>query len=486
MKKLTIYTILLGSLSVTGCKKYLEQAPDQRATLNSPEKVSELLVSAYPRANYYTFCEAMSDNVNDNIGASTTAEVNTNPYMFQDVINTQQDAPVYYWNNCYDAIASANEALATIAKVSNPEKYSAQKGEALVARAYCHFMLVSLFSRFYDPATAATDPGIPYVLEPETVVSKKYERKTVAYVYEMVQKDLEEGIPLINNNAYKIPAYHFTKKAAHAFATRFFLFKQDPDKVIEHAGLAFPNNNILPNMRNWLTGYYSMSSDAVALAYTKATEPANLLLGETTSWYGRRFRSYRYSTGTAIRDAILGGGVKPNVTGGSTVFRVFTQNQLNWYVRKFQEHFVRTSINASTGVGYNMVPLFTTEEVLMNRAEAYVQKEDYVNALKDINLYVSQRILNYVPATHNITEAKALAYYKVTDVKEALTKAVLDLKRMETMHEGLRWFDILRHKMTVVHTTADGQTFTSKHGDLQRVLQLPQEAVLAGIELNPR
>ncbi|MRG49124.1 RagB/SusD family nutrient uptake outer membrane protein [Chitinophaga sp. SYP-B3965] len=486
MKKIALYTILLSSLTVSSCKKYLEQAPDQRADLNTPEKVSELLVSAYPRANYFTFCEAMSDNVTDNFGAANQYPINSLPYIYDDVIETNQDSPIFYWNNCYDAIASANQALDAIKKAADPEKYTAQKGEALVARAYAHFMLVSLFSKFYDPATAATDPGIPYVLEPETVVSKKYERKTVAYVYEMIEKDLTEGIPLINNNAYKIPAYHFTKKAAHAFATRFYLYKQAPDKVIEHAGLAFPGNSILQNMRNWINGYYQMSSDAVALAYTKATEPANLLIGETSSWYGRRFRSYRFSSGVKATDAIFGGGGKANLTGGTMVYRLFTQNSLNYYVRKFQEHFVRTSINASTGVGYNMVPLFTTEEVLMNRAEAYVQKKDYENALKDINLFISQRVVSYVAATHNLTEAKALTFYKTTDVQVALTNAVLDLKRMETIHEGLRWFDILRHKMTVVHTLWDGDTITSKPGDLNRVLQLPEQANLAGIELNPR
>ena len=80
-----------------------------------------------------------------------------------------------------------------------------KKGEALVARAYSHFMLVNFFSKFYNEATAATDPGIPYVTEPETVSIKQYDRKTVMYVYDMIEKDFLEGLPLLDDNAYSVP-----------------------------------------------------------------------------------------------------------------------------------------------------------------------------------------------------------------------------------------------------------------------------------------
>ena len=101
-------------------------------------------------------------------------------YFFIDTHENQQDSPEFYWDSCYHAIAAANQALETISKAPNPDDYSAQKGEALVARAYAHFMLVNFFSKFYDSTTASTDPGIPYVTEPETVFIKQYDRKTVA------------------------------------------------------------------------------------------------------------------------------------------------------------------------------------------------------------------------------------------------------------------------------------------------------------------
>jgi len=68
IKYLTLLTVLT---SASSCKKYLEQAPDLRASINTPAKVSELLVTAYPRGNYIAFCEAASDNAEDKGIAAT-------------------------------------------------------------------------------------------------------------------------------------------------------------------------------------------------------------------------------------------------------------------------------------------------------------------------------------------------------------------------------------------------------------------------------
>ena len=222
--------------SVSACNKFLEKEPDNRAVINTPDKVSQLLGTAYPQGNYQPFAETMSDNVTD-IGNGDVETDNTihDPYFFIDTRENQQDSPEFYWDACYTAIAAANQALETISKVSDPNDYTAQKGEALVARAYAHFMLVNFFSKFYDSTTASADPGIPYVTEPETVFIKQYDRKTVQYVYDMIEKDLLEGLPLIQDKNYNVPKYHFNRAAANAFATRFYLFKKDYAKVIQYA-----------------------------------------------------------------------------------------------------------------------------------------------------------------------------------------------------------------------------------------------------------
>lgn len=482
MKRTYLYIAAVALIGATGCKKYLEQAPDQRATLNTPEKVSELLVTAYPGGNYFLLAESMSDNFMDVSTTGVQDPKNADAYFWRDVTSTSQDGPSYYWNACYSAIASANQALDICNKASNPQLYAGQKGEALVARAYAHFMLVCLYAKAYDPATASQDMGIPYVSEPEKVVLKQYDRKTVAYVYEMIEKDLNEGMPLLNDK-YAIPAYHFTKRAAHAFAARFYLWKRNYDKVIEEANLAFPTNDFASNVRPWLNYQAaSVTTNDLQTFYTNANNPGNLLLAETVSSFGRYYYANQYSM-TQDRVNLI----RSPMGSRWDALKVYSTSSTFYFVMKYLAYFKRSSINANTGVYYTMVPLLTTEETLLNRAEAYLSKEMYDKAIEDMNTLVKTRIVSY-NATHVITDARIMSYYgnRVTDKKEAYRLALLDIKRAEFVSEGMRWLDILRLKMPVTHTTSKGEVFDLAADDKRKLLQLPEEVSLSGVPLNPR
>jgi len=486
MKKLFFYTSLCFLFAtVSSCDKFLEKEPDNRAKLDTPEKVSELLGTAYPEANYQPFAESMSDDVTD-IGNGGNDNTIHDPYFFIDTRENQQDSPEFYWYACYSSIAAANQALEAISKAANPADYSAQKAEALVARAYSHFMLVNFFSKFYDPATAATDPGIPYVTEPETVFIKQYDRKTVQYVYDMIEKDLLEGLPFIQDKNYTVPRYHFNRAAANAFATRFYLYKKDYAKVIQYATEAIPGNNFGPNLRPWNTTYKNIT-DVTELfkVYAKATEPANLLLVETSSTWARNYYSNRYGVDPAKQAEII---PRPDpVTGGNFAFALYSISEgTHTLVPKINEYFVKVSVNANIGTPYVMVPLFTTEEVLFNQAEAYAYTGNTAAALSNLNIYASTRINNYNAGTNKITAAKINNVFNTSDIQAGLVQAILYYRRAEFIHEGMRWFDILRYKLPVVHTTTDGQTVTLAADDLRKVLQIPQSTSLAGLAPNPR
>ena len=471
----------------TSCGKYLPKDPDNRAAVNTPDKVEQLLGTAYPQANYIAFTEGSTDNVGDlgagDVGAADLNTVNADVFFFRDTKSINEDTPEFYWFACYHAIAATNEALETISKADNPDSYKAQKGEALVARAYAHFMLVNLFSKFYDPATASSDPGIPYVTEPEKNFVKQYTRGTVAGVYDQVEKDLLEGLPLLDDNLYKVPKYHFTKAAANAFAARFYLYKKDYDKVIQYATAAVPVSNFKSTLRPWNTTYSVLGVNDIPPLYAKATESANLLLTETRSYWFRIYALGRYNLtpqkmSDLLRDA--------PVADGSWAFPIVFYVEGHNLVPKIYEYFVRVSVNADIGDGYNMVPLFTVEEVLFNLAEAYTYKGQTNEAIALLNTYLSTRITQYDASLNTITASKINSYYGTSNIQEGLINVILDYRRSEFMHEGLRWFDILRYKLTVTHETADHQTLTLADGDLRRVFQIPPTAKQSGIEQNPR
>jgi hypothetical protein len=490
MKKNLTMIIVAASL-LSACNDFLSEVPDNRAKLDSKEKIAELLVTAYPEGNYIPFCEAMSDNVEDNFGGSQDV-TNADPYFWRDGAATWQDSPENYWNNCYSAIAAANHALRAIDEGNIPEDLSAQKGEALVARAYAHFMLVSLFSKMYDAETAHRDLGIPYVTEPETESLKTYERNTVKYVYEMIEKDLTEGLPLISdqsyggdgNNASNIARFHFNKNAAHAFASRFYLYKRDYAKVIEHSNIVLNAANLPATLRPWTTTYKSYTTNELALAYTRSTEKANLLLCETASNWGTSFNRMRYSTGANRIGEML---YEFNPTYDYYAYSSYYTNAGIYFIHKFREHFVRIGTNATTGYSFTIIPLFTQEEVLLNRAEAYAMTIQFHEAISEMNKFISTRVMNYDPEIHNVTFNRLYNLYRENDNKKAIVRGILELRRIEFLHEGLRWFDILRHDLPVVHTTSNGEVHTLVPGDLRRRLQIPAEAIsIGGLQPNPR
>ncbi len=487
-KGIELVPLFVAVLLFPSCEKYLSTVPDQRAVLDKPEAVSELLVNAYPKANYMPFLEAMSDNVVENIKVVPTLS-NLQAYKWEEVEATGVDWPINYWNHCYKAIAVTNQALKAISEAPNQADYNAQKGEALVARAYAHFMLVTLWSKPFDASTSNTDPGVPYVLEPENVVHKQYERKTVAYVYEQIEKDLLQGMPLISDDVYKKPAFHFTKRAAAAFATRFYMFKKDYTRVIQFADQAFPNNSIVAYLRDW-NAYSLMASSVRIQTYNKPSEKSNLLISEgISSWTFNYGNTYRFSVNTNWVYPLTLKSYN-NLINGDLAYVTVANGDDNLYVQKLSAHFV-SPLNSNLGNYYLYVPLFTAEEVLFNKAEALAMQDKYDDAIALLNLFIPKRTKNYNFNTHNLDQGKIKAHYTGTDTRAKVVNAILDLKRIEFVHEGLRWLDILRLRMKVEHPVADmgitGQFNTVlEANDPRRQIQLPPSTVLAGLEPNKR
>lgn len=490
MNKIASYTIfILAVASIIGCSKYLDKEPDNRAKLTDAQKVAQLLGTAYPQASYLAFNEAMSDNASDK-GDGGVDITNADSYIFNDVQFTEQDSPEYYWNGCYEAIAAANEALKVCNNAPDPANYSVQKGEGLLARAYAHFMLVTLFAKPYDAATAATNPGVPYVTEPETVVIKSYDRKTVAYVYEMIEKDLLEGLPLIQDNGYNVPKYHFNRSAANAFAARFYLYKKEYQKTVQYAAAAVPT--FLPNLRPWNTTYQSLGGNELPLQYQRTTQPANLLLVSCPSQYAYNFHygTYRFGLDPVLRPQILKNPVQ--VTGGAWSFVTGSVGaQSNLVVPKLHmRDFAFETPSSDFGISYGTICLFTVEEVLFNKAEANAYLGKYTDAINDLNLYMSTRLTGItpgsLPANNQITEAKIVSYYNNSvSVQQGLINLILELKRAEYVQEGMRWFDVLRYKIPVSHVLKSGGSVINTEvlgpDDKRRQLKLPESVKLSGI-----
>lgn len=210
------YYILAASivLGMTSCDDYLDKMPDNRTELDETSKIQDMLVSCYPTTHYAAIAEFESDNTDhmDVLGYTSYKKIQDEASEWKDITYEDDDSPFKLWNDCYHSIASANMVLDAIEKQGNPAELQAAKGEALVARAFNHFILVNIFSKAYSPKTSSTDLGIPYVTKVETTVAPHYERGTVADVYKHIEEDLLAGIPLLDEASYSVPAYHLPRR----------------------------------------------------------------------------------------------------------------------------------------------------------------------------------------------------------------------------------------------------------------------------------
>lgn len=547
--------------ALTSCSDFLDKEPDMRTTINSPESVRKLLVESYLNGNYALIGELSSDNMVDNnsphvpysskddkpvyYNLGTMSKMTEELFNFEPVKSSQaQDSPSAIWQGCYGAIAGANHALEAIDKLiaegTDPKELSASKGEALLIRAYHHFILANIFCQAYKtPELSKADMGIPYVEEPETTLIHEYDRGNVADVYAKIKRDLEEGLPLIDDSNYENAEkakYHFNEKAAHAFAARFYLFVRDYDKVIEHANIVLGGSepsSALPLMRDWTKFKDCATFDAYADVWIDVDSPSNLMFLNTYSLAFRAYYGgYRYAVNHEAALGTLYGFVptctlKPHPTFMASGLLASGKQDYGLYSLSVNEKFQFTDKNAGIGYPRAVRREFTTEETLLCRAEAYILKGEIDKGVADMKVWDQSRqklptdqskyfseltresiesFYSYRETGPDEFEGNEDSKYMVNDYSnfpnmggQAIDEAtrpyldcVLHYRRLENIHNGMRFFDLKRYGIEYEHWIgkAEKELEPAKiikltWNDPRRAIQLPQEVIAAGLQGNP-
>jgi starch-binding outer membrane protein, SusD/RagB family len=479
-KSIKYATLILGMMILGGCDAYLEENPDNRVELNTPEKAAQLLTNAYSSAGY-NFTEWMSDNVTYTTGVTRLTEHNQS-YQWQDIIGINQDTPTNFWNSTYDAIAHANEVLAVIDKLEGEKAFKdAVKGEAYLTRAYGHFMLVNLFAKHYDEESSRDDLGIPYVEEPEREFIKTYTRQSVREVYNKIEDDILDGLKYVDDSYYANSGkYHFNKNAALAFASRFFLFKGDYDECIEYSSEML-GSDPATFIKDIATLLETTSNPLDFLSVTTSPgEASNLLLIRQVT--NAHVNVGFWPSPSQVRSLYNSNPFNDEDVRTSLRYPIFLRGS-GWGLGKFEFLFERLSLTSNVGFNYTIFPAFRGEEVLLNRAESYTEKNQTTQAIADLQHFVRYRY----EAQPTVTLSVLRNYYGTSNNQEALRRFIRDERQKEFMHEGLRWFDIKRFNLPVVHDYPQNVFETLQANDLRKVLQIPQAALdVGGLEPNPR
>lgn len=482
MKQIQYILVLSICLFAWSCDDYLDTAPDERQEVKTLKNVDELVANSYS-AGSYMFIEWMSDNAVA-LQRNDQEEWLTENFLWKPVVsNENQDTPTYFWSNTYTAIAHANQALDAIDKVPNTDDTykKAIKGEALVARAYNHFLLASIYCQTYDPTTASGNLGIPYITSPETDLLVKYERGTLEETFSKIEKDLIDGMALVSDDFYPGSGkYHFNKAATYAFASRFYLFKKDYENCIKYSNMVLGDGVVSPSfVRDYEKVYEGTSGMQLADQFTDPKSITNLLLVRKES-YAVAYSFYGYRSDDAVMNEVY-----------SNIWRTSDHRDSRWGYRDDKrppKYAMRWKYTTSdTGLPYYIHPELRTEEVILNRMEAYAMTnvegstENLDKALADLNVMIA-KCYNGSPQLTPAIITQVLEAYNT----ETLMYFILTERRKELFREGFRWFDIKRFNMTIDHVSLSGEKLTLKENDPRKAVQIPQGAIDKGIEANPR
>ena len=541
MKKYIGLSVIALSMALVSCNDFLDKLPDNRTEANTEEKIQKLLVAAYPTHDHMAFTEYASDNVDD------MGEKNPNTERFldeifswTDVTETDNQDPESYWMDLYQCVETANMALEGIESMGGATTNSLREAqaEALLCRAYAHFMLVNVFATHYD-ANNASALGVSYVTETEKELNPQYQRETVHENYAHIEADIEAALPNVGDSYYTVPKYHFNKNAAYAFATRFYLYYEKYDKAIECANMVLGTN---PGsmLRDWavlntMPDGTKYQQDPTVNHVILPTLKCNLLLLTSYSLQGVYFGGFstghRYSHNEYLGQMETVGGLAAlwgaDYSGLAYRVKRYSGTNMNaWSQWRMPYLFEIIDPVAEIGYSHTVYAAFTGDEVLLNRAEAYLMKKDYAKACEDMttwmrNAFKSQYKNRTIDPEGMQVYMKSLPYAydsndkaktpkggiassakkhlnpkfdidSVGSVQESLIQAVLIMRRYETLHEGKRWFDIKRWGIEIPRRVmnADGTPERIKDwlivDDPRRAIQIPQKVREAGYTPNPR
>ena len=537
--KLKYVSIIAGValMALSSCNDYLDKTPDTRVYLQNVEQLRKLLVDGYMGNDYAAVCELASDNMVDNTAPDNSGNrYNLSAYSLSDnqifawedvTMDSGEDTPYTIWSSCYASIGVANAVLEKVeefeADGATPEgplteqdkrKLTAVRAEALLIRAYHHFILANVFCMPYaGPELGKNQQGLPYMTYPETDVSPQYERGNLADFYAHIQKDLEEALPIVTDQFHEVPRYHFNRAAANAFAARFYLWIRDYENAKKYADIALGENPKV-NMNPYWRSVDLYSGEDHVRANTGLSNPSIYMSISVYSVWSRRPGSRYGCKDDALRATIYSAGPTWSGTHRCYSRRLFYGGSESYglmFYANWGELFEYTDKLAGIGYVHMMRNEFTVEETMLVRAEAEIFLNDLDGALNDLKMWVDNRddctdkanVINPLTAgtierfyngspgyginkPMHIDEVFPSDKYSVTEEMVPWLQCVQHFRRIETIHKGNRFFDLKRYGIEVTHKIGKDRVETLTVGDPRWAIQLPYEVWIAGLEKNKR
>ncbi|SMC47115.1 RagB/SusD family nutrient uptake outer membrane protein [Pedobacter africanus] len=244
-------------LLVTGCAKYTDVTPKGKNLLNRAGDLDMLMNVNYISPAFLFRNHSILVNDTYIIGSNVPNTISSGVRNWDKVLLTYDEtadrAALATTDATYEGLYKiistvANIAIANSDKASgDPQLLKQVKAEALTLRAYLHFLLVNVYAKAYDPATAATDGGVPYV--DDVAFERLNAKRTVKEVYDHMLSDIDaamasDALPDRPKNAMRVG-----KGFAYALKAKILLFMRNYTGALEAVNTALTINSTLEDHR---------------------------------------------------------------------------------------------------------------------------------------------------------------------------------------------------------------------------------------------
>lgn len=381
------------------------------------------------------------------------SELEHNSYTWEkDLYGANRNADE--WSIPWQQVLFCNIVLEQLAKLTptaqQQNEWNNIKGTALFLRAYAFNSLLQNFATAYDPATAATDLGIPLKLDAD--IHHLLKRASVADGYNQLIGDLVQAASLLGTQVPAVTKNRPSRPAVYALLSRVFTDTRQYDKAGKYADSCL-------QLYATLTDYNTVNA-AARIPFSRSNEETiyycQAVLGQLT---------FTSSASTTFIDTNLYRSYVPNDLRKLIFFRTLTGGNIgiNW------------------GYGGTNLPFtgLTTDEVILERAESFARAGNTAAAMSDLNTLLAKR---WKKGTYqNMTASNAA---------DALAKILVE-RRKELIWRGTRWMDLKRLNKEGANITLtrilNGQAYTLAPNSPRYVFPIPEAEIgLSGIEQNPR
>lgn len=440
--------LAFSAIFFTGCKKELALNPTNGISsdivFNNPSDFEQAskgmyaglrggpLIGTYPAygANYLGGLQLiLPDVLSDNL------IINQNGRRSQQSFFQWIYSSTATWNIFTDGYIPIRRANAIIEHINNlPDGVNKDnfKGEALAIRAMAHFDLLRIYGKRFNPATQATDLGIPYVVS--TDPSLLPARMNVKDIYDKIVADFTEAEAKIKKSN---GVGRLNKAAVAGLLARVHLYRNDFVAAAAAADRSIavePGVSDNPGTIAQLPDIFQDASEAGVLFKVRTLDEDQVKIGvvysqtsagEVRSEYVPAYDLYKMYTNTDVRKTTY---FKTSIYLGSNY------NHVALYIQRPN----------STANVFDFKVL-RVAEVLLTQAEAYAQNstvKDEAKARIALDKLRSNRYTGFTPGN---------------ETGQALLDAIAKERRLELAFQGDRFYDLKRKNVAIVRDAVHGE-----------------------------